>query len=422
MKANMSRFGTRMRISSDKAKAGTAGIVVGTPMGGGSNCAGFFFEITTTAAAGSGSNNIRFYELRSAGASVTKHDLWSGKIPIYPSSTNTTDNQFNSTANAENKIAFYDIEVSRAVRSAGQWVFSLFINGRKVKSLVYKVPSGRKFYNGAGMFVTANSSAAFENFWAAKGNVSAFNGSEDSAIETEFRFNDLIKYGEASSALDKEFLSKSAYSIFYEEFGSPVKECKYFNAKYAASPALQVQLVNRPKAEDPYAIRNFRSGSFGAKFLVCNLSKGLINIGADPTGTSHPLAIYGQALEAAGDRVLDLTTIVTSSGNKGMLDKLRGAKRRLGRAVAVDITGGFIADAQQAEELALYYADKLTDESFTVSTDVFGNPCYQVGDIVMGNFTEPSITGWHEYIVVGISQDFTVGLTTSLNLRRLDKW
>jgi hypothetical protein len=414
MGGTMSRFGTRVRIQDSGSQV--AGMVVGTKTGVNNAPDGFYFQIRTTKSAGTG-NNIQFYSLLPYGSSLVRLDLWSGKSAIYSNSLNSVDNTINSTSSESDQKGIYDLEVGYGVRSDGKWRFDLFINGKKLTTVVYNV-QGKKFNAGAGPFVVGSSTAAFENFWAASGNLSAFKGQDASPVSVDYGFNDIKRFGEASGSLDLEFLRTDKYKIFYEEFGTVVREAKYFNAKFEPAPVTKLRTQRGSKPNGRYAIANMRSGTFGADLLVVNMGKGLINIGGG-NETISPLALSGVVLSALGDRRLPLSNIINKTGKETMHRKMRQSERRLGRAVGVEITGDFICTQEQAEKLAEFYIEHLTREQIKISASVFGNPCYQIGDIMAVRVMEQTGETWGKFIITDISHSFDDGLQTDIILRRV---
>lgn len=417
MGSTMQRFGTRLRIADSSKTGATTGIIVGATIGASSNVRGFVFQIKGTAAAGT-DDNISFYEL----VGTSKIPLWQGKLPIYTNVLNTVDNTINSTSSESDKKGIYDLEVVK--RDYGnKWAFDLHVNGNRIKTVYYTKTASSKFYNAAGIIVGSRTRVAVENFWAVAGNTSSFDGQENGPISIDYGFSDLKKFGELSGALDDEYLKTQKYKIFYEEFGSVVRECKFFNAPYTAFPVTKATYIKNNNERERYAVSNFSSGSFAGQLFVINLSKGLIDIGSGGKDVGIvPLQISGTVLSDLGERTIYLDDIVRSSGRYDLIKKMRSSARKNGKPTSVDITGAFIGSQSHAKDLANFYIDKLSTESVVVSAETFGNPCYQLGDIVVAKFIEQSVSSWGQYVVTGITQDFTVGLYTSLTLRKLKEW
>jgi len=417
MGSTMQRFGTRLRIADSSKTGATTGIIVGATIRASSDVRGFVFQIKGTAAAGT-DDNISFYEL----VGTSKIPLWQGKLPIYTNVLNTVDNTINSTSSESDKKGIYDLEVVKR-DYANKWAFDLHVNGNRIKTVYYKKTSSSKFYNAAGIIVGSRTKVAVENFWAVAGNTSSFDGQENGPMSIDYGFSDLKKFGELSGALDNEYLKTEKYKIFYEEFGSVVRECKFFNTPYTAFPVTKATYIKNNNEKERYAVSNFSSGSFAGQLFVINLSKGLIDIGSGGKDVGIvPLQISGTVLSDLGERTIYLDDIVRSSGRYDLIKKMRSSARKNGKPTSVDITGAFIGSQSHAKDLANFYVDKLSTESIVVSAETFGNPCYQLGDIVVAKFIEQSVSSWGQYVITGITQDFTVGLYTSLTLRKLKEW
>ena len=69
--------------------------------------------------------------------------------------------------------------------------------------------------------------------------------------------------------------------MYYEEFGTVMRECAHFNIKYdRAYPALAAKLAPNLNRIKTYATSGFYAGAYGADFLVFNCTDKIINLDA----------------------------------------------------------------------------------------------------------------------------------------------
>jgi hypothetical protein len=72
--------------------------------------------------------------------------------------------------------------------------------------------------------------------------------------------------------------------MYFEEFGTILRECAYFNIKYdQAYPALIAKIVPPFTVEKSYQISGFLPGSYGAEFLIFNTTDKAINLSETST-------------------------------------------------------------------------------------------------------------------------------------------
>jgi hypothetical protein len=65
--------------------------------------------------------------------------------------------------------------------------------------------------------------------------------------------------------------SDKKFDIYFEEFGTIMRECAYFNIKYdKAYPAFIAYIAPTFNKEKTYTVSGFRAGAYGAEFLIFN--------------------------------------------------------------------------------------------------------------------------------------------------------
>lgn len=81
------------------------------------------------------------------------------------------------------------------------------------------------------------------------------------------------------------------YNIYFEEFGTIMREAAYFNIRYdKAYPALHAKISPNFTNVKGYTVSNFIAGAYGAEFMIFNNTDSILNL--DET-TGNYLRIQG---------------------------------------------------------------------------------------------------------------------------------
>jgi hypothetical protein len=229
---------------------------------------------------------------------------------------------------------------------------------------------------------------------------SAFGDKEIDANES-FR-----KYG-MSGVVKSTYLSGISsqqppkYNMYFDEFGSIMRECAYFDIKYdRAYPALYAQLsptFNRLKG---YTTSGFYADSYGAEFLIFNSTDTLLNLD-ETTGnylriqgitftqdTTHELTVdeYFKKKGNLSNPQLTGSSLVTSTlVLKEKFDKIKLSRMIYGNN-EFTLQTPYIQTQDDAESLIGWLTDKLMEPKKAIGIKMFANPIIQLGDIVNVNY------------------------------------
>jgi hypothetical protein len=192
------------------------------------------------------------------------------------------------------------------------------------------------------------------------------------------------------------------YNIYYEEFGTILREASYFKIRYdKAYPALSAKIsspINRLKT---YAISGFRAGSYGAEFLIFNTTDSVINLGGS---SGNFLTIQGATFTQQSDNELSVDEYferVSSLSDPQIVgdllilppEKLKQDYQNIklsritqGRK-AFSIDGTYLQSQDSANSLMQWLTGKIMKPRKSVGVEVFGLPTVQLGDIVQVDYT-----------------------------------
>jgi hypothetical protein len=327
--------------------------------------------------------------------------LWRGFTEII-----VDDGKFTtqSRLTASEKTTVYDLSAEYIdVGSSRQ--FFLYLNDKQIA--VVNDDSPLPQYNNVALFVRGSSRAMFENIYALSDNF-AENTARGLQLPISKIFGDeLITESEAikkyalSGIVQNTYLSgissqgSPTYSIFYDEFGTIMREAAYFNVKYdRAFPALYATLAKTINRVRGYTVSGFYAGSYGAEFLIFNAIDKNLNL--DDTSGNY-LRILGIAFTQNTTHSLKVDdffkknsnfteesysdTIGTPNDYLGLWTDLQNSRSKYGR-------NDFTIDAQYvqtdvaAEEMMDWTIKKVLYPRKTVGVITFATPHLQLGDIV----------------------------------------
>lgn len=353
-------------------------------------------------------SNIPTTNLTSIGTATSKQKvavpqiLWRGFAEII-----VDDGKFTGQSRFFNteKTTVYDLNVEY-INAGGSRKFYLYLNGRQVAVVSDNNPLNE--YQNMALFVRGQSRCMFENVYAigdnfAEGNSSfaqqpiSYSGSENQ----EFNGTEALKRFSLNKLIQKTYLSgiKSEgyprYNMYYEEFGTVMREVAYFNVRYdRAYPALYAKLaetINRTKA---YAISGFYSGAYGAEFLIFNCMDKIINL--DDTSGNY-LRILGIAFTQSTTYQLTVDDYFKKKSNladpplyensynvldyKKFYDQIKNSRIKYGLN-EFSIESAYLQTTAAAEEMMDWIIKKTLLPRKTVGINTFATQHLQLGDIV----------------------------------------
>jgi len=374
---------------------------------------GYFFEIdalTSDAIVNStdkdttieGIPNVYFYKnLKGAntkqGVPVV---LWSGNAPIL-----VDDGQFigMSKSMSTKTPTVYDLLVETeelAPKYDGYYSrkFYLYINGKLIATVQDDdaIPVNTTNKNMA-LFVRGSGLCLFEHVFA----IGDRSPNPNSPVSKKSVFNEdkldnenYRKYLVNPAVLDTYLKGVGSsqtpsYSLYFEEFGTIMRECAYFNIRYdKAFPALYSKISPTFNDSQGYVVSNFRSNPYGAEFLIFNATDFALNL---DESTGNYLRIQGVTFtqQSAHDLTvdeyfqknsdLDNYSNYTDLNNKYM--DIQNSRNTYGKK-DFTLTGNFIQNIDTANSLMTWMVNKVMRPKKSVGVTIFANPMIQLGDIV----------------------------------------
>jgi hypothetical protein len=356
-------------------------------------------------------NNVVFYKVKKDSVSdeAIPVKLWGGLTSII-----VDDGRFTGQYRmaGEENTTVYDLSVEYedigTVRR-----FYLYINNKLIKIVDDTDPL--PIYNNMAPFIRGSSRVMFENVYALAENYSqntVFTVGEtlssafgDKGIDANESFRKYAMSGiiQATYLTGISSQQPPKYNMYFDEFGTIMRECAYFDIKYDRSyPALYAQLsptLNRIKG---YTTSGFQADSYGAEFLIFNATDTALNLD-ETTGnylriqgitftqdTTYELTVdeYFKKKSNFANQQLQGSPIVTSSlVEKAKYDEIRQSRIIYGKN-EFSIDTPYIQSDDDAEELMGWIINKVMKPKKAIGVSMFAIPTLQLGDIVTINYKD----------------------------------
>ncbi len=335
------------------------------------------------------------------------YKLWSSLTEI---NTDTGEFYGQGRLMGEEKSTVYDLSVEYIPIGTSKR-FYLYLNGKQVGVVDDSSPLAER--NNMAVFVRGTSKCMFENVYALGNNYSQSTNFPvqtgisrifgDSEIDATEAFN---KYS-VSGLIQKTFLSNVSsledpkYKIYFDEFGTIMREAAYFNIKYdRAYPALSAKLMPTFNNVKGYTTSGFYAWSYGAEFLIFNSTDFALNL--DDTSGNY-LRIMGIAFTQNTTYTLTVDELFKKRSN--LLDTAVGKNTTLYNPLRVNeeynqlqnsrikygkneftIESPYIQTTDAAEDVFSWIVSKISKPKKMIGINTFATSNMQLGDIVKVNY------------------------------------
>jgi hypothetical protein len=354
-------------------------------------------------------HNIIFYKVVPSGGLAIPRKLWGGLAQVI-----VDDGAFAGQDRLGNEEypTVYDLAVEyENVGSTRR--FYLYINGSQVAFVDDSDPLPE--YSNMALFVRGSSEIMFENVYALQSLISKNTGETIvNEVADQFGTKELTSSGALRKYAVSGFVKSTyltgispqhspKYKIYFEEFGTIMREVAYFNIRYdQAYPALIAQIAQTFNNERGYAVSGFYAGSYGAEFLVFNSTDKTIVL--DET-TGNYLRIIGVSFTQNSTEELTVDDFFKERSQLSdplvvdniikspiLQDKLyqdiKKSRSKYGKK-DFNLSAPYIQSYDDAQDLMQWVVNKTLRPRKIVEIDAFGIPHLQLGDIVFINYDLP---------------------------------
>jgi hypothetical protein len=358
-------------------------------------------------------NNVVFYKIKkdSSNSDAIPVKLWGGLSKIIVDDGKFTGQQ---RLSGEENSTVYDLSVEY-IDIGNTRRFYLYINNQLIKVVDDTDPLPT--YNNMALFVRGSSKCMFENIYALSKNYSQNTvftvnetlgqvfGDKDVDVTESFR-----KYA-MSGVVQSTYLSGISaqqppkYDMYFEEFGSIMRECAYFDIKYdRAYPALYAKLSPTFNNIKGYTTSGFYADSYGAEFLIFNSTDKALNLD-ETTGnflriqgitftqdTTHELTVdefFKKRGNLSDPELVGSTLTYSPLVEKSRYDEIKLSRITYGKN-EFSIDSPYIQTQDDADAMMNWIINKLMVPKKSVGMNIFSIPTLQLGDIVTINYKDSS--------------------------------
>lgn len=348
--------------------------------------------------------NVIFYKVVSdENNNAIPYKLWSGFTYI-----NVDPGQFygQSRVFGEENTTVYDVAVEyKNIGSSRR--FFLYLNDNQIATVNDPSPLPEK--HSMALFVRGKSNLMFENAYALSQNYSENSISSlplpisETFGDTELNTAEVIRKYSISGLVQQTYLSGISTmsdpkcSIFFEEFGTILRECAYLNILYdRAYPALTAKIMKPANDLRGYSVSGFYAWSYGAEFLIFNCSDFAIALD-DTSGnylrilgtaftqsTAYSLTVddlYKKRLNMLDYSATGQETLVSANIVEQEYNKIKNSRERFGTN-EITIESPYIQTTDAAENIFKWIIDNVSRPRKVIGLNVFGMYNVQLGDLV----------------------------------------
>jgi len=358
-------------------------------------------------------NNVIFYKVKkdSANTNAIPVKLWGGLAKIL-----VDDGKFSGQQRmaGEENSTVYDLSVEYEDLGKTRR-FYLYINNQLIKVVDDEDPL--PIYNNMALFVRGSSKCMFENIYALSKNYSKdtsfvagetlFSAFGNSKIDVNESFRKYAMSGVVQSTYLSGISSQQPpnYNMYFEEFGSIMRECAYFDIKYdRAYPALYAQLSPTFSNIKGYTTSGFYADSYGAEFLIFNSTDKALNLD-ETTGnflriqgitftqdTTHELTVdefFKKRGNLSDPELVGSTLTYSPLVEKSRYDEIKLSRLTYGKnEFSIDST--YIQTQDDAEAMLSWIINKVMIPKKSIGINLFSIPTLQLGDIVTVDYKDSS--------------------------------
>jgi len=371
---------------------------------------GYYFEIISLDGSTADDNhaNIIFYKIEKDASSTKAIPklLWSGNGKILSDSGNFVG--FSKKFEDPNSTV-YDLAVEYAenILDTNTRRFYLYIDNVLVATVddTNPLPKG----NNVALFTRGGTKCMFENLFGLGQNYGLY-GSE---LVTEpagkifggnaVNLRESLKKYAMSGIFQDTYLSgigtssNPNYKIFYEEFGTIMRECAYFNVRFDnAYPAFAAKMFKRQDTVKDYVVSGFKADAYGAEFLLFNSTDALLDLGTTAFNSVDILGIaftqdntnaltvddYFKKTSSFSDPELKGNVFVYSPViEEQKYNSIKNSRMAYGKN-QFSIESDYIQTPDDAEDLMGWIINKLMQPKKAIGLNIFPTPILQLGDLV----------------------------------------
>ena len=370
-----------------------------------------------------------FYKVISPGSVDTKWSLARSEdaipVKLWSGLTNITVDDGNfagqSRVVAEETTKVYDLALE--YQDFGSFRrFFLYLNDTQIATVDDTSPLPLINANNMALFVRGSSHCMFENLYALANNYSQNSSFSLDPVansiftnKTNISANESFRKYAISGIVQPTYLSginpaePPKYNIYYEEFGSIMREAAYFNVKYdKAYPALYAAIAPTFNRIRGYTVSGFFAGAYGAEFLIFNATDTFLffdeNVGnylriqgiTFTQDARNELTVddyFKKTSDFSNPQVKEDMTILSPVKQKQLYDDIKNSRITYGKN-EFSLESPYIQSRDEAVRVMEWLISKTSKPRKSVGVRIFSTPTIQLGDIVSIDYKDEESEFW----------------------------
>lgn len=397
---------------------------------------GYYFEIAALTAnnvseyVNTEVHDVIFYKVLGSGSKAVPVKLWGGYAGII---TNSGSYVGQSRVATEDNPSVYDLAVEYETIGSRRR-FYLYLNNSLIQIVDDENPL--PVVNNMALFIRGSSRAMFDNVYALTNNYSQNTATSVNLPASSVFAKDPISVDDSfrkyalSGLVQSSYLSgispsePPAYDIYFDEFGTIMREAAYFNARYdKAYPALFAKLSPSVTKLKGFTISGFMAGAYQAEFLVFNATDSLLRLGENGNDlkiqgvtftreSSNEYTVddyFSRRSDFSKPELFEGELIVSPEKEQNLYYDIKTSRLTYGKN-EFSISPKYLQSADAAEDLMGWMISKIMKPRLSVGVKIFANPMIQLGDIVNivykdGNGDDAIAPETSRFIVYNIQQE-----------------
>jgi hypothetical protein len=385
-----------------------------------------------------------YYVVTSPGSASTKWTLVRSEdaipVKLWSGLTNITvdDGNFAGQARvvAEETTKVYDLALE--YQDFGSFRrFFLYLNDTQIATVDDTSPLPLVNANNMALFVRGSSHCMFENLYALANNYSqnssfALDPVANSIFTNKINIsaNESFRKYAISGIVQPTYLSginpaePPKYNIYYEEFGSIMREAAYFNVKYdKAYPALYAMISPTFNKIRGYTVSGFFAGAYGAEFLIFNATDTFlffdeqvgnylriqgITFTQDSRNELTVDDYFDKTSDFSNPQVKEDMTILSPVKQKQLYDDIKNSRITYGKN-EFSLESPYIQSRDEAVRVMEWLISKTSKPRKSIGVRVFSTPTIQLGDIISIDYKDDDAEFWFKpeqrFVVYSIQHD-----------------
>jgi hypothetical protein len=300
----------------------------------------------------------------------------------------------------EESPTVFDLAVEYEERNGGI-EFILFLNNKIISRVFDSDPL--PIHNNMALFNRGSSRCMFEHVYAVAPDYTSntsitanTNIYDESGTREEFRRFGMTQAVRSSYLTGISTSEPPKFDMFYDEFGTIMREAAYFNVKYdKAFPALYSKLSPTFNDMQGYVVSGYTPSAYRAEFLIFNATDTALSLDessgnylriqgvAFTQDSTHSLSVdeyFSKKSDFSNPSFVGETEVQDVAASKKTFQDIKNSRTTYGKN-EFSLDTQYLQSQDAATEMMGWLVSKITKPRKSIGIEIFANPMIQLGDI-----------------------------------------